>query len=125
MARRDELVFFKSTPTASANCVILLQAKELGHPLSDRVVQPQRYVDVAALESVRYVVSTDWPTLFLYERTPDDWAPYLVGHLDVASIQRRYLLPEDTNRVDTLVRPQPGPSKSRDPAEHARLPWHQ
>jgi hypothetical protein len=105
--KRIDMAFFKRTPTAPENCVMVLEAKGLGQPLSDRVAQPQRYVDVTALGSVRYVLTTDGPTLFLYERTAKGWTPEPVGHLHVASIQRSYLLPEDTSPVQTLVRLQP------------------
>jgi hypothetical protein len=98
------MAFFKGTPTAPDNCVMVLEAKGLGDPLDARVSQPQRYVDDAALGSVRYVLTTDGPTLFLYERTAEGWTPDPVGHLDVASIQRSYLLPERTSPVETLVR---------------------
>jgi hypothetical protein len=83
-------------PTTPNNCVMVLEAKGLGEPLAARVSQPQRYVDAAALGSVRYVLTTDGPTLFLYEWTADGWTPEPVGRLDVASIQRSYLLPEGT-----------------------------
>lgn len=106
--KKMDMAFFKRTPTTPENCVMVLEAKGLGDPLNERVAQPQRYVEAAGLGSVRYVVTTDGPSLFLYERTPEGWAPEPVGHLDVVSLQRRYLLPEGTNPVETLVRLQPG-----------------
>lgn len=104
---RMDMAFFKRTPTTADNCVMVLEAKGLGEPLAARVSQPQRYVDDAALGSVRYVVTTDGPTLFLYERTAEGWTSEPVGHLDIASIQRQYLLPRGTSPVETLVRLQP------------------
>ena len=66
-------------PTTPNNCVMVVEAKGLGEPLAARVSQPQRYVDAAALGSVRYVLTTDGPTLFLYEWTAEGWAPEPVG----------------------------------------------
>ena len=80
-------------PTTPNNCVMVLEAKGLGGPLAASVSQPQRYVDAAPLGSVRYVLTTDGPTLFLYEWTAEGWAPEPVGRLDVASIQRSTCCP--------------------------------
>jgi hypothetical protein len=38
----------------------------VGRASSSEGSQPQRYVDAAALGSVRYVITTEGPTLFLY-----------------------------------------------------------
>jgi hypothetical protein len=105
--KKMDMAFFKRTPTTPENCVMVLEAKGLGKALNDRVVQPQRYVERARLESVRYVLTTDGPSVFLYERNADGWAEEPAGHLDVTTLQRSYLLPEGTNPVDTLVRLQP------------------
>src|SRR3712207_227182 len=102
-----DMAFFKGTPTTPANCVMVLEDNGMGDPLAARVSQPQRYVDDATLGSVRYVLTTDGPTLFPYERTPEGWKTEPVGHLDIASIQRSYLLSEGTSPVETLVRLQP------------------
>ncbi len=105
--KKMDMAFFKRTPTTTENCVMVLDAKGLGQPLNDRVAQPQRYVERSGLKSVRYVLTTDGPSVFLYEKDADGWAEEPTGHLDVTTLQRSYLLPEGTNPVETLVRLQP------------------
>ena len=105
--KKMDMAFFKRTPTTPENCVMVLEAKGLGQPLNDRVAQPQRYVERSGLGSVRYLLTTDGPSVFLYERNADGWAEEPTGHLDATTLQRSYLLPEGTNPVETLVRLQP------------------
>lgn len=105
--KKTDMAFFKRTPTTPENCVMVLEAKGLGSPLNDRVAQPQKYVERSGLGSVKYVLTTDGPSVFLYERDADGWADEPTGHLDVTTLQRSYLLPEGTNPVETLVRLQP------------------
>jgi hypothetical protein len=107
--KKMDMAFFKRTPTTPENCVMVLEAKGLGKPLNDRAFQPQGYVEREGLGAVRYIVTTDGASLFLYEKTADGWAAAEpVGHLDVTNLQRSYPLPEGTSTVDTLVRLQPG-----------------
>lgn len=102
------MAFFQRTPTTPENCVMVLEAKGLGEPLAETLLQPRRYVEQHGLGGVRYLVTTDGATLFLYERPGAEWRADPVGYLDVMSLQKTYLLPGGTDLVKTLVRLQPG-----------------
>lgn len=104
------MAFFRGTPTTTDSCIMLLEAKGLGKPLTEPHAQARGYIDRHRLEAVRYIVTTDGAVLFLYEKSYDGWHddPTPIGYLDVRSLQKQYRLPEDTDLVDTLVRLQPG-----------------
>lgn len=104
-----DMAFCKRTPTRPGNCVMVLEAKGLGKSLSETYTQPRRYVERLGLRSVRYIVTTDGASLFLYERLEDGWPdePTPIGYLDVRSLQKQYVLPQGTDLVETLVQLQP------------------
>lgn len=108
--KKIDMAFFKKTPTIPDNCIFVLEAKGLGKPLSEKHSQARGYVDKQGLESVKYIATTDGATLFLYEKSKKGWCdePSPIGYLDVRSLQKQYILPEDTNLVKTLVQLQPG-----------------
>jgi hypothetical protein len=108
--KKIDMAFFKKTPTEADNCIMVLEAKGLGKPLADRHSQARGYVDKQGLESVKYIATTDGASLFLYEKSDDGWLddPTPIGYLDVRSLQKQYVLPKDTDLVETLVQLQPG-----------------
>jgi hypothetical protein len=108
--KKVDMAFFKHTPTGPENCIMVLEAKGLGKPLTDRHSQARGYIEKHGLESVEYIATTDGASLFLYKRSEDGWGedPTPTGYLDVRSLQKQYLLPGGTDLVDTLVQLQPG-----------------
>jgi hypothetical protein len=105
---RVDMAFFKATPTNSENCVLILEAKGLGQALSNVLQQPLEYVRYLGLADTRYILTTDGVNLFVYERHGQDWNPDPVGYINFLSLQKQYLLPENTDLVKTLVNLQPG-----------------
>jgi len=108
--KKIDMAFFKTTPTRPDSCVMVLEAKGLGKPLGERHSQARSYVEKHRLESVKYIATTDGARLLLYEKSNDGWLddPTPIGYLDVRSLQRQYVLPQDTDLVETLVQLQPG-----------------
>ncbi len=102
-----DMVFFKNTPTIPENCVMVLEAKGLGRALSDVLDQPQSYVSDLNLEDTKYILTTDGANLFVYGKSGDKWNSNPIGYINVLSLQKQYILPKDTNLVDTLVMLQP------------------
>lgn len=54
-----DMAFFKKTPTNKKSCVMVLEAKGLGKPLSDVLHQPKRYVQSLKLTGVKHILATD------------------------------------------------------------------
>jgi hypothetical protein len=102
-----DMVFFKNTPTKEDNCVIVLEAKGLGRPLSEVLEQPHGYVNRLKLKNTKYILTTDGANLFVYGKSDDKWNPKPIGYISVLSLQKEYVLPTGTNLVDTLVMLQP------------------
>ncbi|NJN96082.1 MAG: hypothetical protein HC875_19245 [Anaerolineales bacterium] len=106
---RVDMAFFKNTPTMSENCVMVLEAKELGRALSEVLRQPIAYVEDLKLKNVKYILTTDGENLFVYGKNGDKWESNSnpIGYISVSSLQKNYILPKGTNLVDTLVMLQP------------------
>jgi len=102
-----DMAFFKKTPTKAENCVMVLEAKGLGKPLSDVLYQPKRYVQSLGLSGVTHIITTDGTNLFAYVRSDNGWVSNPTGYLNVRNLQKQYILPKNTSLVDTLVSLQP------------------
>ena len=105
---RVDIAFFKTTPTTPENCIMILEAKGLGQALSEVLQQPLAYVKNLGLANVRYILTTDGANLFVYGRRGQEWDLNPVGYINFLSLQKRYVLPEATDLVETLVSLQPG-----------------
>lgn len=100
-----DMAFFKKTPTTSENCVMVLEAKAGGKVLS--LEQPQNYIHAQGLNNVKHILTTDGDELFMYGKSGNDWIPNPTGYLNVCALQKQYVLPKNTNLVNTLVSLQP------------------
>lgn len=105
--QRVDVAFFKRTPTTEKNCVMVLEAKGLGRGLGNVLRQPKKYVEQLELTDVRYILTTDGENLFVYGRSGEKWGTNPIGYINVSSLQKRYVLPKDTDLVKTLVMLQP------------------
>lgn len=105
---RVDVAFFKTTPTTAENCVIVLEAKGLGIPLSEVLEQPIGYVNNLGLKNVPYILTTDGENLFVYCKTGNNWNPNPVGYVSITHLQKEYVIPENVSLIDTLVMLQPG-----------------
>ena len=104
---RIDMAFFKRTPSVEENCVMVLEAKGLGRPLSEVLWQPRSYVDKLGLTNVRKIVTTDGANLFVYGRNGGEWDTDPIGYFSVDDLKKRYVLPKKASVVDTLVMLQP------------------
>lgn len=105
--KKVDMAFFKKIPTTPANCVMILEAKGLGQPLSDVLKQPKSYVQSLKLNNVKHILTTDGQNLFMYEKSGSEWISNPTGYLNVSMLQKQYVLPKNTSLVDTLVSLQP------------------
>ena len=104
-----DVAFFKKTPTIEENCVMVLEAKGHGKPLGRVLEQPLGYVKKLVLGNVVYILVTDGENLFVYDKKESERSsnPKPVGYINIRSLQKEYVLPKNTNPVDTLVKLQP------------------
>ena len=105
---RVDMAFFKSTPTTAENCLMVLEAKGLGQALSEVLAQPKEYVNALGLAGVRYILTADGANLFIYGKQGQEWDLNPIGYINFLSLQKKYILPRDTDLVKTLVMLQPG-----------------
>jgi len=99
-----DVALFLKTPTDIDNCVGIIEAKGIGHSLGERFWQPQNYINKLKLKNVRKVIITDGPNIFIYNRKGgSEFDNQPDGYLNVNFLAERYLLPEDTSAVKTLV----------------------
>ena len=102
-----DMAFFKKTPTTEENCIMVLEAKGWGNPLSDVLRQPKRYVQSLKLKNVKHILTTDGENLLVYEKSGDEWISNPTGYINVKTLQKQYVVPKNTSLVDTLVSLQP------------------
>ena len=104
---KTDIAFFRKPPTSNKNCVMVLEAKGLGKPLSNVLYQPKRYVQSLKLKGVEHILTTDGENLFVYGKSGNQWIPNPIGYLNVKKPQKQYVVPKNTSLVDTLVNLQP------------------
>lgn len=102
-----DMAFFKNTPTTEENCIMILEAKGLGYPLSNILDQPKKYVKNLGLRKVKNIIVTDGANLFVYKKDQDQWDENPTAYLNIRHLKKEYPLPPNTNAVDTLVGLQP------------------
>jgi hypothetical protein len=102
-----DMAFFSRTPTSERNCVMVLEAKGMGQGLDDILDQPIRYIKRNRLRRVRYIVATNGEIFLVYGRSRGSWGSDPIAFLDVACLQKRYVIPKGTTPIKTLVMLQP------------------
>lgn len=101
--KRIDLAGFCGTPTDISNCVLVCEAKAMGHGLQDVFDQAEESVRRCRLTRCEKVLVTDGARFYLYERAGDKWSNEPVGYLNVHLIRTKHLAPANTNAVDTIV----------------------
>ena len=101
--KRIDRAGFWGTPTSEERCVLVCEAKGMGHGLQNVFAQARRYVHGLRLTEVQKILLTDGTRLYLYERRGERWSDEPVGYLNVHLIRTNHLAPADTNAVDTIV----------------------
>jgi hypothetical protein len=106
--QKVDMAFFTNTPTTKNNRVMVLEAKGPARCKPMLLInvkrQAERYIKNLKLKNVRYILTPDGANLFVYEKKNKHYPDDPVGYIDISSrLQKQYLLPKDTNAVDTLV----------------------
>lgn len=100
---RVDLAAFTQTPTTEETCVLVCEAKGLGHGLQPALIQARRYVRDLSLRTCRKILLTDGKRLYIFEGEDAEWSEQPVGYLNVERIRTNHLAPANTNAVDTIV----------------------
>jgi hypothetical protein len=100
---RIDLTAFAETPTTKETCVLVCEAKGLGHGLQDSFDQAREYVRRLKLSRCRKILLTDGERLYLYHREVDDWGDAPAGYINVHKIRTDHIAPAGTNAIDTIV----------------------
>ena len=101
--RKIDLAGFWGTPTTKERCVLVCEAKVLGHGLQNVFAQAVDYVHKLGLTAAGKILLTDGPRLYLYERQGSEWSETPVGYMNAHLIRTNHLAPAGTNAVDTVV----------------------
>lgn len=98
-----DLAAFYGAPTTASKCVLLCEAKGLGHGLQNVIVQATNYVKNNELTNCNRLMLTDGRRIYLHERDRGPWNAFPSGYLNVDKIREGHLAPRDTNAIDTLI----------------------
>ena len=103
-----DLAAFRHTPTVRSGCVLVCEAKGVGHGLQDALEQAVKYVQRLSLENCRKIMLTQGGRFYLFERSAgtgnDGWDPNPSGYFNVENVRRRYLVPPDTDALETMMK---------------------
>ena len=102
--RNVDLACFWGTPTTPDKCVLVCEAKHLGHGLGNVFEQATRYVTKLELTGTKRILVTDGKRLYLHGRRKDGaWDETPFGYLNMDLIRTRYIAPPNANAVDTIM----------------------
>jgi len=98
-----DLAAFSGTPTTTENCVLVCEAKQMKHGMSDVFEQALKYVRKNQLTKCRNILLTQGGRLYLYVKSGRKWPEKPTGYVNIHKIRTSHLLPENTNAIDTLI----------------------
>jgi len=114
-----DLAAFHATPTTQENCIMVCEAKGYGRGLEHAFSQGVRYTKTKNLLNCRQVAATDGSRIVLYEREEGSWPDEPVGYLNITEIRRQYLIPANTDGVDTIIALTPAGAAGQVPKQTA------
>lgn len=98
-----DLAGFRKTPTVAANCVVICEAKGLGHGLEGVLDQAIRYYRTLELGQCRKIVLTDGLRLYAYSRADGSiFDENASGYVNFEKIREGHIAPRGTNAIATL-----------------------
>lgn len=102
---RIDLAAFWGTPTIAERCVLVCEAKRMGHGLQDIWDQAVGYVRKLSLGACCKILLTQGARFYLYERPVDGWRAEAepAGYVNLEHIRENHIAPADTNAIDTLI----------------------
>lgn len=101
--KKIDLAGFWGTPTSAERCVLVCEAKRMGHGLGGVRRQAVRYVEKHNLDGCRKILLTQGARFYLYARSGEDWPEEPTGYLNVERVRTNHLAPAGTNAVDALM----------------------
>ena len=100
---RVDLTAFWGTPTTAERCVLVCEAKGIGHGMQGVREQAVGYVDKLNLVHCGKILLTQGARFYIYERYEDGWRDEPTGYMNLEHIRTEHLAPAGTNAVDTLI----------------------
>lgn len=100
---RVDLTGFAETPTDAGTCVLVCEAKELGHGLQDIFDQARRYVSALKLARCKKILLTEGQRLYVYQKDGENWGDEPAGYINVHKIRENHIAPAGTNAIETIV----------------------
>jgi hypothetical protein len=101
--RKIDLAVFNETPTTPERCVLVCEAKGLGHGLHGVFDQAKRYVDKLKLQNCRKILLAEGTRFYLYQREKGFWTDTPIGYINLEKIRKSHIAPPDTNAIETIM----------------------
>ncbi len=100
-----DLAAFWGTPTTADRCVLVCEAKRMGHGLQGVWKQAVRYVRDLRLRECGKILLTQGARFYLYQKTAKAWPaePEPAGYVNLEHIRENHIAPAGTNAIDTLI----------------------
>jgi len=99
-----DLAAFRRTPTTAEGCVLLCEAKGMWDGLQGALGQAENYAEKLGLRACEKIVLTQGGRFYVYVRDASGgWRSDPVGYVNVEKLRSRYVVPPDTNAIDTLM----------------------
>lgn len=99
-----DLAAFWGTPTTPDRCVLLCEAKVMGHGLQKDVLsQAIRYTGKLKLTGCKKIMIADGVRLYVFQKRGNTWSRNAAGYLNANKIRTNHIAPADTSAVETIV----------------------
>ncbi|ATH07093.1 hypothetical protein BIY24_03815 [Halobacteriovorax marinus] len=98
-----DLAGFHSVPSNEDNCVFVCEAKSLGTGMNHVFFQAEKYVNSLNLTKCSKIITTDGPTIYVYEKQDGVWNHEPSGYVNLSKLRREHLVPPNTDGVKTLM----------------------
>lgn len=100
-----DLAAFWGTPTTPERCVLVCEAKHMGHGLQDVREQAIGYIGKLGLRGCGKILLTQGARFYVYEKVADEWPTEAepAGYINLERISENHITPMNTNAIDTLI----------------------
>lgn len=99
-----DLAAFSGTPTTKDNCILICEAKGMGHGLQgDVFLQAKKYIDKFVLTNCMKIILAEGTRIYIYDRKDNTWAENPSGYINFNNIRTNHIAPENTNAIDTIM----------------------
>jgi hypothetical protein len=98
-----DLAAFSTTPTTSDKCVLVCEAKHVGHGLQNVLEQAHAYVKNLKLASCKNILLTEGARFYLYQKGSAGWPTSPTGYFNVERLREDHVTPRGTSAVNTIA----------------------